>query len=189
MSLLRSYTILSSNTVFSLIWIVFKQSQFCYKILLFCVTRLVETFNLKLRHVYWCFFFLLTPIGGQSLCKALLENATLEHLILASNEMSEPTAAAMAQVAIHNSTLRKVNLSCNTLGQVSYKQAELVLVNQYSVEWICHVSNEPCRYQIFTDCNRQYSWTNLGWFWYIKKMLCPNLVKSLETASLNHEVY
>lgn len=58
--------------------------------------------------------------GGQSLCKALLENTTLEHLILTSNELSEPTAAAMAQVAIHNSTLRKVDLSCNTLGQVSH---------------------------------------------------------------------
>lgn len=90
------------------------------------------------------FFFLLTPIGGQSLCKALLENATLEHLILASNEMSEPTAAAMAQVAIHNSTLRKVNLSCNTLGQVSYKQAELVLVTS-TQKLICHVLTEPCR--------------------------------------------
>ena len=36
--------------------------------------------------------------GGQTMCKALMKNATLEELNLGSNDLGEPTAAALAQV-------------------------------------------------------------------------------------------
>lgn len=36
--------------------------------------------------------------GGQAMCKALVKNTTLVELNLGSNDLGEPTAAALAQV-------------------------------------------------------------------------------------------
>ena len=37
--------------------------------------------------------------GGQAMCKALVKNTTLVELNLGSNDLGEPTAAALAQVS------------------------------------------------------------------------------------------
>ena len=65
--------------------------------------------------------------GGQALCRALMKNTTLEEVNVGSNEMTEPTAAVLAQVVIHNTTLSHVDLSCNRLGPVSILQSNLTL--------------------------------------------------------------
>ena len=40
-------------------------------------------------------------------------------LDLSGNDLAEPTAAIMSQVVIHNTTVKKLDLSCNRLGPVS----------------------------------------------------------------------
>ena len=60
-------------------------------------------------------------IGGQALCRALMKNTTLKDVNVGSNEMTEPTAAVLAQVVIHNTKLTHIDLSCNRLGPVSMK--------------------------------------------------------------------
>lgn len=47
-----------------------------------------------------------------------MKNSTLSELNMGSNSLSEPTAALMAQVVVHNTTLQKLDLSCNRLGPV-----------------------------------------------------------------------
>lgn len=37
--------------------------------------------------------------GGQAMCKALVKNTSLVELNLGSNDLGEPTAAALAQVS------------------------------------------------------------------------------------------
>ena len=41
----------------------------------------------------------LGDVGGQAMCKALLKNTSLVELNLGSNDLGEPTAAALAQVS------------------------------------------------------------------------------------------
>jgi hypothetical protein len=55
------------------------------------------------------------------IAKALIKNQCLVEVNLASNNMTEPTAALIAMVISQNKYLRKLDLSSNRLGGVSQK--------------------------------------------------------------------
>uniref|UniRef100_A0A8C5HPG3 T-complex-associated-testis-expressed 1 n=1 Tax=Gouania willdenowi TaxID=441366 RepID=A0A8C5HPG3_GOUWI len=71
--------------------------------------------------------------GGQAFGKTLLNNKTLLELDLGATGLTTSTASPLSDALEHNTTLRKINLSCNKLGQVGGKALECAMAKNSSI--------------------------------------------------------